>query len=206
MKEEIENALRMIWMLNEDGKDVEERQIEEKVLKEMIDSDLVLLSQGKVNLTERGKKEAEKIVRLHRLAERLLTDILGIREGVEEHACRFEHVIDDEAEEAICTLLGHPEICPHGRKIPPGSCCLKNEREVERVIFRLSELSPGDEAEIKYIVADEEESKILLSAGIIPGVKIKVLRVYPAFVIQIDNTQFAIDKRLADCINVIKKV
>ncbi|WP_244372834.1 iron dependent repressor, metal binding and dimerization domain protein [Archaeoglobus fulgidus] len=84
------------------------------------------------------------MVRLHRLAERLLSDILGFKD-VEEHACRFEHLIDDEAEEAICTLLGHPQVCPHGRTIPAGNCCIIKETEVERVIYRLSELSQGDE-------------------------------------------------------------
>jgi DtxR family Mn-dependent transcriptional regulator len=204
MKEEIENALKDIWMKSiEDKRDIDETEVE--LLVELRKNGYVTTKGGKVYLTERGEKLAEKVIRLHRLAERLLTDIVGMRESsIEEHACRFEHVIDDEAEEAICTLLGHPRVCPHGRRIPEGSCCTANEKEVERVIFRLSELSPGDEAEVKYIVAGDEESKILISSGIIPGVKIKVLRVYPAFVVQMGNTQFALDRNLAECIYTIR--
>ncbi|MDI3498505.1 iron dependent repressor, metal binding and dimerization domain protein [Archaeoglobus sp.] len=114
------------------------------VIEELEREGLVGVKDGKLVFTEDGRKRAEKIVRLHRLAERLLSDILGFKD-VEEHACRFEHLIDDEVEEAICTLLGHPQVCPHGRTIPAGNCCIVKETEVERVIYRLSELSQGDE-------------------------------------------------------------
>ncbi|WP_230972486.1 metal-dependent transcriptional regulator [Archaeoglobus neptunius] len=201
MSERIENALRDIWMKLEIG---EKATVDEKLLEELESEGLVSVRSGELELTEEGRRRAEKIVRLHRLAERLLADILGIQE-VEEHACRFEHLIDDEAEEAICTLLGHPKFCPHGRKIPQGKCCRINEVEVEKVIYKLSELSPGDVAEIKYIIADDRETRALISSGIIPGVEIRVIRVYPAFVIQIENTQFALDKNIANTIYVVKR-
>ncbi len=192
-------------MAEEEGRKLDSSSFDAEVIKELEESGLVEIKDGKLSLTERGRERAEKIVRLHRLAERLLSDILGIKD-VEEHACKFEHLIDDEAEEAICTLLGHPQVCPHGRKIPQGHCCIEKETEVERVIYRLSELSPGEEAEVKYTVADDRETRMLISAGIIPGVKIKVIRVYPAFVIQIENTQFALDKKLAESIYVVKRL
>lgn len=204
LSEAAENVLRDVWMAEEEGKKLERLSVEGKVLEELKREGL-LKEDGKwVVLTEKGRKKAEKIVRLHRLAERLLSDILGIKD-VEEHACRFEHLIDDEAEEAICTLLGHPQVCPHGRKIPHGDCCIEKETEVEKVIYRLSELSPGDEAEVKYTVADDRETRMLISAGIIPGVDLRVIRVYPAFVIQIENTQFALDKKLAEAIYVVRR-
>ncbi|WP_290623646.1 MULTISPECIES: metal-dependent transcriptional regulator [unclassified Archaeoglobus] len=204
ISEKAENSLREIWMAEEEGKRVDASTVEANVLEELKRERLVDEEGGKLIFTEEGKKRAEKIVRLHRLAERLLSDILGFKD-VEEHACRFEHLIDDEAEEAICTLLGHPQVCPHGRAIPSGGCCIAKETEVERVIYRLSELSPGDEGEVKYTVADDRETRMLISAGIIPGTEFKVIRVYPAFVIQIENTQFALDKKIAECIYVVRK-
>lgn len=204
ISEEAENVLREIWMSGESGKEVDAASFDPETVDELKKEGFVEVKNGKLVFTPEGRKKAEKIVRLHRLAERVLSDILGIKD-VEEHACRFEHLIDDEAEEAICTLLGHPQICPHGRAIPPGKCCIDKETEVERVIYRLSELSPGDEGEVKYTVADDRETRMLISSGIIPGTKFRVLRVYPAFVIQIENTQFALDKRLAECIYAVRK-
>ena len=166
---------------------------------------LIKIENGKIALTEEGEKRARKIIRLHRLAERLLNDVLGMGESqIEESACRFEHIISDEVEEAICTLLGHPTVCPHGLPIPPGNCCMKGEREVERLIFRLSELSPGDEGVIKYIVGGKDLSDKVVSFGLLPGERLKVIRVFPSFVIQIGNTQFALDRELASAIFVLK--
>ncbi|AIG97061.1 metal-dependent transcriptional regulator [Archaeoglobus fulgidus] len=204
LSETAENILRDVWMAEEEGKRLKVDSVETEALEELKREGLLTVDGGIIKLTDKGRKKAEKIVRLHRLAERLLSDILGFKD-VEEHACKFEHLIDDEAEEAICTLLGHPQVCPHGRKIPQGHCCIEKETEVEKVIYRLSELSPGDEAEVKYTVADDRETRMLISAGIIPGVGLKVIRVYPAFVIQIENTQFALDKKLADAIYVVRR-
>jgi DtxR family Mn-dependent transcriptional regulator len=167
--------------------------------------DLVTLKEGKLYLTDKGDERARKIIRLHRLAERLLNDVLGmVDKKIEESACRFEHFLDDDVEEAICTLLGHPAYCPHGRKIPKGECCLKGEEEVERLIFRLSELSPGDEGEIKYIAGGKEIHNKTIAFGLLPGEKIRVIRVFPVFVIEIGNTQLALDKKFASSIYILK--
>jgi len=111
ISEEAENVLREVWMSEEVGKEVDAASFDAKTIDELKKEGLVEIKNGKLAFTHEGKKRAEKIVRLHRLAERLLSDILGIKE-VEEHACRFEHLIDDEAEEAICTLLGQSSDLP----------------------------------------------------------------------------------------------
>ncbi len=206
MKEELENALKEIWMsLNETKKDVSVSEFSEDIIRDLISSGYILRKGDKIILTDQGGERARKIIRLHRLAERLLNDVLGMGEThVEESACKFEHVLSDEVEEAICTLLGHPGVCPHGRRIPRGKCCIEGEEEVKRLIFRLSELSPGEEAEVKYIVADDEISSKILAVGLLPGKKIKVIRVFPTFVIQIGNTQFALDRKIADAIYTLR--
>lgn len=78
-----------------------------------------------VELTERGRRRAEDIVRRHRLAERLFTETLHLKDSdeVESQACKFEHVLSEEAADRICALLEHPASCPHGAPIPPGKCC-----------------------------------------------------------------------------------
>jgi len=94
-------------------------------LRELIDLKLVSPSDNLLELTPRGRREAEGAIRRHRLAERLLNDVLETKQDIDENACRFEHLIYEGIEENICTLLGHPKVCPHGRPIPPVNVVLK---------------------------------------------------------------------------------
>jgi putative ABC transport system ATP-binding protein len=75
--------------------------------------------------TTEGRRRASSIIRRHRLAERLFTDTLLLRDDaeIESNACTFEHILSPEVTEKICTFLGHPRQCPHGSPIPPGPCC-----------------------------------------------------------------------------------
>ena len=78
-----------------------------------------------VELTARGRQRAADIIRRHRLAERLFTDSLSLdsESEIEQQACKFEHILSQEATAKICAFLGHPRTCPHGAPIPPGPCC-----------------------------------------------------------------------------------
>lgn len=72
-----------------------------------------------IRLTEKGQELAEIVVRRHRLAERMLTDVLGLSWATAHaEAGKWEHVISDEVEEALARLLGEPTTCPHGNPIP----------------------------------------------------------------------------------------
>ena len=100
-------------------------------VEELVDRGFVSLRKGRLALSDNGVKEAESVVRRHRLAERLMTDVLDIRGPLlEENACRFEHLLLEEVEESVCTLLGHPRECPHGKPIPVGPCCKKAAHEL----------------------------------------------------------------------------
>ena len=72
-----------------------------------------------VSLTTKGRELATTIVRRHRLAERLLVDVIGLEwEKVHREADRWEHVISDDVEAKLIALLGDPATCPHGNPIP----------------------------------------------------------------------------------------
>lgn len=81
---------------------------------------LVTVNQRKeIELTEKGTKGAINIVRRHRLAERLLTDVLKMPwHEAHEEACLIEHGISDRVTESLYQALGRPETCPHGNPIP----------------------------------------------------------------------------------------
>ncbi len=72
-----------------------------------------------LQLTETGRKEAIGVMRKHRLAERLLYDVIGLDwEDIHIEACRWEHVMSDAVERRILALLDKPLVCPHGSPIP----------------------------------------------------------------------------------------
>jgi DtxR family Mn-dependent transcriptional regulator len=72
-----------------------------------------------LELTAAGRKAAVSVMRKHRLAERLLTDVIGLDwQFVHEEACRWEHVISDRVEQKIVEMIGDPSISPYGNPIP----------------------------------------------------------------------------------------
>ena len=72
-----------------------------------------------LELTDAGRHEAVGVMRKHRLAERLLMDVIGLDwEDVHIEACRWEHVMSDAVERRILALLDKPLVCPHGNPIP----------------------------------------------------------------------------------------
>ena len=75
-----------------------------------------------IELTEKGRRIAKRIIRAHRLTEVLMKETLktDIRE---ETVCGMEHHMDEAFMDALCTLLNHPKKCPHGHTIPKGKCC-----------------------------------------------------------------------------------
>ena len=95
------------------------------LLKELAKLNLIVLNDSNVTLTRKGVKEGRDVLRRHRLAELLLTEVLDVRgeELLHNTACGFEHLLRKGIDEKICILLGHPKMCPHGKSIPSGKCC-----------------------------------------------------------------------------------
>jgi DtxR family Mn-dependent transcriptional regulator len=161
--------------------------------------------QGYVVLTSAGEERARNVVRRHRLAERLIEDVTDVHErGADEQslagqACRFYHHVHTGVEDVICSLLGHPRFCPHGEPIPPGPCCESASRERQSgIVFPLSEMPAGGEGEIAHLdTTDPSSFQKLLSLGLMPGARTRVLQTFPSFVVRVGEGEVALDRETA---------
>jgi DtxR family Mn-dependent transcriptional regulator len=134
--------------------------------------------QKEVVLTDLGHSRAETMVRRHRLAERLLIDILGLDwADVHEEAHRFEHAISPRVEERILAVLGHPTTCPHGSPIPGAGATGPNDAT------RLEDASAGDHVTVVRISEEAERDRELLGyferSGLLPGREFDIAEVEP---------------------------
>ncbi len=154
---------------------------------------------GWLTLTPAGHPEAARAIRRHRLAERLLADVLTTVQGeLDDQACRLEHALVEGLDDNICTLLGHPTFCPHGKPIPPGECCRQLRDSVPRLIAPLQELEPGQGGQIAYIqMNNPQRLQKLMAMGVLPGVPVKLVRRFPSFVFEAGYSQFAVDEEIA---------
>jgi DtxR family transcriptional regulator, Mn-dependent transcriptional regulator len=127
-----EEYCEAIWELKEDDVNVIQARIAERLhvsrpavsemIKRMQGEGFVSVEGSAIGLTPDGLRLAEQVVRRHRLAERLLTDILGLSWAeAHEEAGKWEHVISEPVERAINRLLDNPTTCPHGNPIPGSS-------------------------------------------------------------------------------------
>ncbi len=150
-------------------------------------------------LATAGRPEAEQAVRRHRLAERLLVDLLATEDArIEDQACRLEHVLFEGLDESICTLLGHPQFCPHGKRIPRGACCRELRDSVRPIIAPLGELKRGQAGAIAYIqMNNPAHLQKLMAMGVLPGVPVTLKQRSPSFVFEAGLTQFAVDDDIA---------
>jgi DtxR family Mn-dependent transcriptional regulator len=200
-----DEALETIWELRERngvaGYDAVLAEVGEKErLKRMEEEHaLFFLKEGAVVLTEDGECRARDIIRRHRLAERLFNDVLDIKD-FEADACRLEHALSPEAEEAICTFLGHPPRCPHGREIPRGKCCSVFTRKVKPLVQSLKDTEVGKQAKVLFI--NIPSIGRLATMGLVPGAVIRLQQKRPSFVLDIDETTIAIDEDIASGIYV----
>ena len=174
-------------------------EAEDNVLAELIERSLVDIKDGRVYLRSAGRLAGEKVVRRHRLAERLIMDILDLKGGnANSKACEFEHLLNEGVDAKICTLLNHPTTCPHGKPIPPGPCCLDARREGTVGVVSLTELKVGDSAEIAYLATeDPKKMQKLMSMGVLPGNRIRLNRTFPSYIFHVGNSEFAVDEMLA---------
>ncbi len=210
LSQKAEEVLETLWVTSQEGLDQaadlknQEYSPDDSEIEELLKLGFVKYVGKNLILQGEGLKEAESVVRRHRLAERLMMDVLNIREAfMEENACRLEHLLREEVEENVCTLLGHPRECPHGKPIPIGPCCKRTIYEARSVVLPLCELSPGDRGRVAYLrTGDSQRLQKLLTLGILPGVELEMLQRFPSFVFSIGHSQMAVDREMAEGIQI----
>ncbi len=172
-----EEYCEAIFELREDDVDVIQARVAERLevsrpaVSEMIkrlDQDgFVRVEGGRIDLTASGLRLAERVVRRHRLAERFLTDMLGLSwAAAHKEAGQWEHVISDEVEAAIVRTLDNPTTCPHGNPIP-------GSRYEAPDAVALAEIPVGNAFTVSRIPAELEFTPGLLEflegSDVLPG-------------------------------------
>jgi DtxR family Mn-dependent transcriptional regulator len=205
-RERIDEALELLWVINEDNHhemDYFRINSDDADINALVDTllheGLASISGSEIRLSEKGLKSARGLVRRQRLAERLFTDVFEMPDdAVLSDACKMEHILSEELTESVCTFLGHPPTCPHGKPIPRGECCKKFKIEVTPLVMRLSELAVGAQGRITFIVAsDPSRINKLNSLGIAAGSIVRLVQKTPSFVLSVDETTVAIDPEIA---------
>jgi len=161
-----EEYCECIFELQEDDVDVVQARIAERLqvsrpaVSEMIRrleaEQLIVTDRRAIHLTASGLQLAQSVVRRHRLAERFLTDMLGLSWADAHHeAGKWEHVMSDAVEHAMNRVLGSPTTCPHGNPIP-GSTYLAPDS------IPLSSLAVGQQFTVSRIPEELEFTPGLL--------------------------------------------
>ena len=172
-----EEYCETIFELAEDDLEVIQARIAERLdvsrpaVSEMVrrleKADLVSVGDDGLALTNEGRELASSVVRRHRLAERFLTDVLGLTWTEAHHeAGKWEHVISPSVESALARLLGAPTTCPHGTPIPGSSYREPDTRH-------LSDVGVGESFTVSRIPEELEFTEGLLQfleeASLVPG-------------------------------------
>jgi DtxR family Mn-dependent transcriptional regulator len=152
---------------------------------------VVVAGDRHLELTDSGRARAVAVMRKHRLAERLLADVIGLEwEHVHAEACRWEHVMSDAVERKLVALLDNPTISPYGNPIPgldelarpPEEADLANSSPpiLEAGLQRLDEFARRGGGQVvvrriaEHVQVDADLMAELKTAGIVPGQDVAV--------------------------------
>jgi len=160
---------------------------------------LIRRENGHIDLTQQGELIARRVVRAHRLAARLLADLLELPPSIiESQACRLEHAISPQVADSLCTLLGHPRVAPDGRSIPTGACCSDQTREAGPAVHALPAMTVGERGRITFIHPRFSERLDQLTAlGLVPGTTVRLKQTRPSLVLEVGETTLALDHDVA---------
>ena len=199
---ERDECLERLWHRRELGERAGADAVGDGCIRALTTEGLAALDvDGRVRFSPEGERRARQLVRSHRLAERLVQDVLG--QSAEPSACEFEHLLGTEVVDAICTLLGHPRECPHGNPIPPGECCERSARVVSRQVRPLAELDIGASGRIAWVyAASDAQLHALDSLQLRPGALVTLHQRRPSFVVECEGAHLALDDALAQAVNV----
>lgn len=202
---ESEEYLEVLWRIREDGvtdpdylKNAIGDSFNVGILEKLAAEGHVLIGENPemARLTDTGYSYARKIIRAHRIAEKLICDAMG--GDFESGACEFEHILNTDLVDSICVLLGHPRWCPHGKPIPEGDCCKTAAKTVQSPVMPLTELSSGMSGRVAYInYNDEMQIHKMDTLKIRPGGMIKLLQRSPSYVVSCEGGDVALDETVA---------
>ncbi|GAB6858813.1 metal-dependent transcriptional regulator [Microbacterium xylanilyticum] len=143
---------------------------------------LVVVSEDRrLELTEAGRRKAVDVMRKHRLAERLLSDVIGLDWAyVHEEACRWEHVMSEQVERRLVELLGYPTESPYGNPIPGldqlgGTPARTFDEGVIGLVEHMNTAGVPTEGTVRRLAepaqVDPELLEQLRDAGVVPGAR-----------------------------------
>jgi DtxR family Mn-dependent transcriptional regulator len=207
--------LEAIYELEEEGQRIMQARIGERLglspatvsegIRRLVTDGHVTTSGRDISLTDGGRQLAETLVRRHRLAERMLTDILGIPWHLCHHQAEdWEKVMTDEVEHAILAKISGPPTCPHGNPIPgtPGAPAWSD-------LVAVADMAPGSAGTVSRLREDVElDGEVMLfleDNRLMPGGALKVDSVAPdgTRTLTVDQRQVALGAQLADNIFVM---
>lgn len=207
MHKDVEEILELIWTFKERDLPAERELVvrDSKVdgtsayLEEMLRDKFIEQTGHILTLTPEGDAIGESVIRRLRLAEWLLSNVLELdKDEWEGSACEFEHILSREVTDSICTFLGHPPTCPHGKTIPKGDCCKTFSKEIKPLVLSVTELAPGERGRVVFIAPKHHDRLDRLSSlGLVPGVVVKLHQKQPTYVLDIGETSIAIDFEIA---------
>ena len=209
-----DHLLVRAWLNRENGRDEKDHclsKVEPSLLDAMIakmdGEGLVKKEKESLRLLPQGELRASSLIRRNRLAERLFSVVFNLsEEAVRAQACRLEHekVLTREAVEGICSFLGHPPTCPHGKPIPQGECCRLFVNEVRPLVGPLSLEDVGQNYKIIFIAPKYHSLLERLSGlGVTTGASLHLLQKRPSYVVRAGQTEVALDEEIAEGIYVV---
>jgi DtxR family Mn-dependent transcriptional regulator len=144
---------------------------------------VVVTPERHLRLTDDGRREAIGVMRKHRLAERLLADVIGLEwEYVHEEACRWEHVMSEQVERKIIALISSPDFSPYGNPIPGlDELGHKTNEAFRHGVVSVTELVGETEAKTYTLTRIGEPLQVfseqladMRTAGLVPGAKVSL--------------------------------
>jgi len=159
-------------------------------------------------LKPKGLKIARQVTRKHRLLERFLNDLCGIRgKARHDQACMMEHVLTDDAERQLCRMLNRPSECPHGKLIPKcerGIACEKCTNDTVRLV----DLGEGDVGKVSHLASkDREELCRILAMGFVPGSEVRVEKKVPMggpIIVSLKGTKIALAREIGSALHMVR--
>lgn len=216
VEEYVEELLERLWSVREQGgtlsRSLDGEHFDFDVQAAVADAQRrgwVAAAADHLMLTPAGDERAAGVMRRHRLAERLLFDVIHVDSAaMEAGACELEHahILSEEATDRVCAFLGHPPTCPHDRPIPRGRCCEKFSSEVRPLVTPLDDGSIGADYRIVFIASrSHRRLDRLCSLGIVPGAELHLHQRLPAFIVRVGGTDIALEPEIAADIFVVPR-